>query len=122
MLALRGHSELLGGDIMFTETFSDRDHFSRGKINWQANGDSQFDLFVDVYTPSSKLTTHDPLSVAGQFSDCKVTGKLEKGKLSLPMLSGKGHFTTTGTQTLFDEAEKPGVELVKMDLQLAERI
>jgi len=122
MLALRGHSELLGGDIMFTETFSDRDHFSRGKINWQANGDSKFDLFVDVYTPSSKLTTHDPLSVAGQFSDCKVTGKLEKGKLSLPMLSGKGHFTTTGTQTLFDEAEKPGVELVKMDLQLAERI
>lgn len=122
MLALRGHSELLGGDIMFTETFSDRDHFSRGKINWQANGDSKFDLFVDVYTPSSKLTTHDPLLVAGQFSDCKVNGKLEKGKLSLPMLSGKGHFTTAGTQTLFDESEKPAIELVKMDLQLAERI
>jgi hypothetical protein len=122
MLALRGHSELLGGDIMFTETFSDRDHFSRGKIDWNANASSKFDLFVDVYTPSSKLTTHDPLSVAGQLNDCKVTGKLEKGKLSLPMLSGKGHFNTNGSRMLFDESEKPGVEIVKMDLNVSERI
>ncbi len=122
MLALRGHSELLGGDIMFTETFSDRDHFSRGQIDWQANAGSKFDLFVDVYTPSSKLTTHDPLSVAGQLSDCKVTGKLEKGKLSLPMLSGKGHFSSKGSRMLFDESEKPGIEIVKMDLNVSERI
>jgi hypothetical protein len=122
MLALRGHSELLGGDVMFTETFSDRDHFSRGQINWNANANSNFDLFVDLYTPSAKLTTHDPLAVAGQFSDCKVSGKLEKGKLSLPLLSGKGHFSSNGTRTLFDESEKPGVEIVKMDLNVSERI
>lgn len=122
MLALRGHSELLGGDIMFTETFSDRDHFSRGQINWQANANSNFDLFVDLYTPSTKLTTHAPLAVAGQFSDCKVSGKLEKGKLSLPLLSGRGHFSSNGTRVLFDESEKPSVEIVKMDLSVSERI
>ncbi|HEY4675857.1 MAG TPA: DUF6004 family protein [Candidatus Angelobacter sp.] len=121
MLALRGHSELLG-DVMFTETFSDRDHFSRGKINWNENANSNFDLYVDLYTPSSKLTTHAPLAVAGQFSDCKVSGKLEKGKLSLPLLSGKGHFSSNGTRMLFDESEKPGVEIVKIDLNVAERI
>jgi len=122
MLALRGHSELLGGDIMFTETFSDRDHFSRGQIDWQANAKSNFDLFVDLYTPSSKLTTHTPLSVAGQFSDCKVSGKLEKGKLSLPLLSGKGNFSSNGSRMLFDESEKPGVEIVKINLNVSERI
>jgi len=123
MLALRGHSELLGGDIMVTETFGDRDHFSRGQMNWQgSNANSKFDLYVDVYTPSAKLTTHEPLLMTGQFVDCKVNGKLEKGKLSLPMVGGKGQFATDTARVLYDEAEKPVVEVGKLQFNLAERM
>lgn len=125
VLALRGKSELLGGDIMFTETFSDRDHFSRGQLNWDGNtnnASSKFDLFVDLYTPSAKLTTHDPLPVAGQIVDCKQKGELEKGRLHLPLLSGSGHFTTEGARVLYNEAEKPVVQVVKMDLKLGEAL
>jgi hypothetical protein len=121
VLALRGRSELLGGDIMFTETFSDRDHFSRGQLNWTLNNaDAKFDLFIDLYTPSAKLTTHDPLSVSGQFVDCTVKGRLEKGRLSLPMMGGKGRFITNAARVLYDEAERPSVELTKMELNIME--
>jgi hypothetical protein len=123
MLALRGHSQLLGGDIMVTETFGDRDHFSRGQLNWQGdNADSKFDLFVDVYTPSAKLSTKQPLTLAGQLVDCKINGHLEKGKLNLPLLSGKAQFTTNAAQLLYDESEKPVVEVGKLQLNVAERM
>ncbi len=123
VLALRGKSNLLGGDIMFTETFSDRDHFSRGQLSWNgSNADSKFDLFVDLYTPSAKLTTHDPLPVGGRLADCKEKGRLEKGKLNLPLLGGTGHFTTEGSRLLYNEAEKPVVEVVKMDFKLGEAL
>jgi hypothetical protein len=123
MLALRGHSQLLGGDIMVTETFGDRDHFSRGQLNWQgSNADSKFDLFVDVYTPSAKLTTHEPIALAGQLLNCKINGHLEKGKLNLPLVGGKAQFTSNAGRELYDESEKPVVELGKLQLNLAERM
>jgi hypothetical protein len=123
MLALRGHSELLGGDIMVSETFSDRDHFSRGQLKWNGtNADSKFDLFVDLYTPAAKLTTHEPLQVSGRFVDCKATGRLEKGKLSLPLIGGKGQFTANADSVLYDEAEKPVVKVTRLQLNLSEHM
>jgi hypothetical protein len=123
MLALRGHSELLGGDIMVSETFSDRDHFSRGQLKWNGtNADSKFNLFVDLYTPAAKLTTHEPLLVSGHFVDCKATGRLEKGKLSLPLIGGKGQFTANADSVLYDEAEKPVVKISKLQLNLNEQM
>lgn len=124
VLALRGHSDLLGGDIMVAETFSDRDHFSRGQLSWTGNdtASSKFDLFVDLYTPSAKLTTREPLPVSGQFVDCKANGHLDKGKLSLVMMGGKGHFATNGARVLYDETEKPVVDVVNMEFELAERM
>ena len=123
MLALRGHSQLLGGDIMVSETFSDRDHFSRGQLKWNgANADSKFDLFVDVYTPAAKLTTHEPLLVSGHFVDCKATGRLEKGKLSLPLIGGKGQFTANADSVLYDEAERPMVKISRLQLNLSDRM
>lgn len=123
MLALRGHSQLLGGDIMVTETFGDRDHFSRGQLNWQGNNaESKFDLFVDVYTPSAKLSTHEPITLEGQLLDCKINGHLEKGKLNLPLLGGKAQFSSDATRQLYDETEKPVVQVGKLQLNLAERM
>ena len=122
MLALRGHSDLLGGDIMFSEAFSDRDHFSRGELKWNGdNADSKLDLFVDLYTPSSKLSTREALPMSGHLVDCKQNGKLEKGKLSLPMMSGKGQFVTTASRVLYNEAEKPIVEISQLQLNLTDR-
>jgi uncharacterized protein DUF6004 len=124
VLALRGHSDLLGGDIMVSESFSDRDHFSRGKLAWQGkdSADSAFDLFIDVYTPSAKLSTREPLPITGKLSDCKVNGKLDKGKLSLSMMGGKGHFASNGARVLYDESEKPVLKVDKMQFELAERM
>jgi hypothetical protein len=119
MLALRGHSQLLGGDIMVAESFSDRDHFSKGELSWTgSNANSKFNLFLDLYTPSAKLTTHDPLAVAGTFVDLTTNGKLEKGRLSLPLMGGTGHFATSSARVLYDETEKPSVEVVKMEFNL----
>ncbi len=124
VMALRGHSDLLGGDVMFTETFSDRDHFSRGQLAWRdgANADAKFDLYVDVYTPADKLTTHDPLTVNGNVEQFKSAGKLDKGKLSIPMVGSKGHYTSQGSRVLYNEAEKPVASVVAMKFDLAERM
>jgi len=123
MLALRGHSDLLGGDIMVSETFSDRDHFSRGELNWNGtNASSKFDLYVDVYTPSAKLSNREPIDMAGAFVDCKINGHLEKGKLNLPLVGGKGQFAANSTRVLYDESEKPVVEVSKLQLNLTERM
>jgi hypothetical protein len=124
VMALRGHSDILGGDIMVSESFSDRDHFSRGKLAWQGkdSADSAFDLFIDVYTPSAKLSTREPLPITGKLSDCKVNGRLDKGKLSLAMMGGKGHFASNGARVLYDESEKPVLKVDKMQFEIAERM
>ena len=124
VLALRGRSELLGGDIMFTETFSDRDHFSRGQLSWlgKDSADSNFNLFVDLYTPGGKLTTQEPLPISGKMSEFKVNGRLDKGKLQLATLGGKGRFATSSARSLYNEAEKAVVDVVKMEFELAERM
>lgn len=124
ILALRGRSELLGGDIMVSETFSDRDRFSRGVLDWRGKdkAESKLDLFLDVYTPSAKLSNREPVSLAGRMEDCKVNGRLEKGKLSLALMGGKGHFASSGSHVLYDEAEKAVVNVVGLQLDLSERM
>jgi hypothetical protein len=124
VLALRGRSELLGGDIMFSETFSDRDHFSRGELVWkgQGNGQSATDLYVDLYTPATKLTTREPIQLKGAVTDFRQAGSLEKGKLSLAMFASNGRYASATGRTLYDESEKPAVELVSMEFNLAEKM
>ncbi len=124
VLALRGRSELLGGDIMVSETFSDRDRFSRGVLDWRGktSADSKLDLFLDIYTPSAKLSNREPVSLAGKLEDCKVNGHLEKGKLNLALMSGRGRFASNGTRVLYDEAEKAVVDVVNLELDLSERM
>jgi len=120
MLALRGDSKLLGGDIMITETFSDRDHFSRGEL--ARSGDSakaKVDLYVDIVTPSAKVSTQQPIAMVGEIADTnKTKGRLEKGKLSLELVDGKGHISSTAAQTLYDEVERPVIDVIKLDLNL----
>lgn len=120
MLALRGRSDLLGGDIMISETFSDRDHFSRGEL--VSSGDdskASLDLFIDLMTPSAKLTTHDPLPVVGDMSGTqRVTGQLQKGRLNLVLVGAGGRLETTNARTLYDEVERPAVEVTKMQIDL----
>lgn len=120
MLALRGTSQLLGGDIMFSETFSDRDHFSRGLLDWSGdNAKASLGLYVDLITPSTKVSNQQPLPMQGEIADSnKSTGRLEKGKLNLQMVGGVGHITSTAPCTLVDEVERPVVDLIKMDLSI----
>lgn len=122
VLALRGRSTLLGGNIMVAETFSDRDHFSRGRVAWSGgSGQSTLQLFVDIYAPSSKLTTREPLSVSAQLTDARVKGRLEKGRLQLPLTSSRGQLTVGAARTLYDEAEKAVVEVVRLDVTLTDQ-
>ena len=120
MLALRGTSKLLGGDIMFTETFSDRDHFSRGQLAWNgSDAKMNVDLYVDLVTPSAKVSNQKPIPFEGQLADAnKSKGRLEKGKLSLELVDGKGRIVSSSPRMLFDEVERPVVEVIKMDLSL----
>jgi hypothetical protein len=122
MLGLRGRSELLGGDIMFTETFSDRDAFSRGQV--RTEGDKKvggLDLFVDLMTPSTKLATHQPLRLNGHFANAdKVVDRIESGDLRLPVTAGSGHFESSASRVLYDEVERPIVEIMKIDINLVQ--
>lgn len=124
ILALRGRSELLGGDIMVSETFSDRDHFSRGQLAWQGAGAGQTtaDLFLDLYTPATKLTTREPIQLKGNVSAFHEVGNLDKGKLSLPMYLSNGQYSSAGARTLYDESEKPAVDVVSINFNLTERM
>jgi len=124
ILALRGHSDLLGGDVMFSETFSDRDHFSRGELVWkgQGNGQTAANLYVDLYTPGTKLTTHEPIPLKGVISAFHQAGQLDKGKLHLPMFSSTGRYTSSAQRTLYDESEKAAVEVVNLEFNLTERM
>ncbi len=120
MLALRGQSQLLGGDMMFTETFSDRDHFSRGQLEWSGNqAHAKLDMYVDLITPSTKVSTVEPLALQGDITDANLDkGRLEKGKLSLQLVGGHGHITSTVPRSLYDEVERPVVEIIKVDLSI----
>lgn len=120
MLALRGESRLLGGDIMFTETFGDRDHFSRGQLNWSGNdAKADLSLFVDLMTPSVKASTQQPLALVGEIANSnQVNGRLEKGKLNLPLVGGKGRIAITAPRVLYDEVERPVVEVIRMELNI----
>lgn len=123
VLALRGHSELLGGDVMLAESFSDRDHFSKGKLAWtgQGNGQSTTDLYLDLYTPATKLTTREPIPLQGKVSSFQTAGSVDKGKLHLPMYESQGKYTSGARRTLYDEAEKPAVEIVSLQFDLSAR-
>src|SRR6185436_10729305 len=67
VLALRGHSALLGGEVMMIEAFSDRDHFSRGSMRRSRGGGGplQLDPYTEIYTPSGKLTNPVPIRLKG---------------------------------------------------------
>jgi hypothetical protein len=119
VMALRGHSELLGGDIMLTEGFSDRERFSNGELAWHGDqGTSQFDIFVDVYTPSAKLYNRDGFAVTGNVQNEGMTGSLTKGNLRLPLVNTTGTISGAGTSGLFDESEQLAAEIVGIDFQI----
>jgi hypothetical protein len=121
MLALRGQSKLLGGDIMITETFGDRDHFSRGELNAQGSkSKAQLELFIDLVTPATKVMTRTPLRMVGEIADHnKVIGRIESGKLNLPLVGSSGRFLSAERQTLYDEVERPTLDVIKMELNLS---
>jgi hypothetical protein len=125
ILALRGTSKLLGGPIMAIEAFSDRDKFSQGRIAWQdgASGSSSFDLFLDVYTPSEKISNYDPIRIAGTFSSFADAGKLEKGSLSIPIVQSRGEYASAGGTAvpLLNEAERPVVSVETMRFHVLPR-
>lgn len=122
VMALRGHSELLGGDIMISEGFSDRDRFSAGELVWYGEqGQSNFDLFVDVYTPSAKLYNREGFSLTGNVEGKGTVGSVGAGNLRLPLVSTSGKISGEGATGLFDESEQLAAEIVGVELQLKER-
>lgn len=121
VLALRGQSELLGDQIMAIEAFSDREKFSRGSITW-ADGQalpSLLDLFVEILTPSGKLLNSDPIRIAGIVDGFASSGTLTKGSLSIPLMKpvNSRAFASSGTVTLFNEAERPVVTVESVELR-----
>lgn len=122
VMALRGHSELLGGDIMLSEGFSDRERFSEGEVAWHGDqGTSQLDLFIDVYTPSSKLYNRDGFTLTGNVTNQGVTGSLGKENLRIPLVNTTGSIAGNGSIGLYDESEQLSAEIVGVDFQIKQR-
>lgn len=121
VMALRGTSEILGGDFMIIEGFSDRDRFSEGAWQREAGGLANFDLYMDIYTPSAKLANHQPIPVQGSLTSYQVQEPFQKGQLKLDVVQSTGVFSSTGGQVLFDEAERQIAEVVGLDIHVARR-
>jgi hypothetical protein len=125
VLALRGRSELLGGDIMAIESFHDRDKFSQGRVLWRANdeGESTYDLFLDFYTPSGKVSNYDPIAIAGRLTGFATAGALEKGTLRIPFVESRGEFAMVSGRpiSLLNEAEKPIVSIERLTFRVTPR-
>lgn len=121
VLALRGHSDLLGGDIMLTETFSDREFFSKGRLAWAGKdaAESSFDLYLDLYTPSAKLANREPIPVHGNVNSYVDAGRITQGKLSVAQVATDGRYVSSAPRTLYDDAEKAQVDLVSVEFDLA---
>jgi hypothetical protein len=123
VLALRGKSELLGGEVMMIESFSDRERLSSGPLVQRGAGaDWDFDLFLEVYTPSDKLVNEKPLHLAGSFGEIRNVKSLAKGNLSIPLLAGVASrpFVSTRGGELYNEAGKPVAEMVHLELEIAD--
>lgn len=123
VLALRGTSELLGGDIMLIEAFSDRRDFSEGTFEWTSGqrADSAFDLFFHMYTPSTKLYNDEPLVVQGTVDGFQRLGRLNKGQLDIPIVSSSGTFVASGPRPLYDEAEREVASVEMLQFRVVPR-
>jgi hypothetical protein len=122
VLALRGRSEILGGDVMLVESFSDRDRFSRGKLTWK-NGkptESGLALFTEVYTPSGKLAVQEPIQLSVRMGELGSLQPIARGRVRIPLLkaSTAGHLSSRTGRPLYDEAERIAADIVGIELDL----
>ncbi|MGD2114483.1 MAG: hypothetical protein PVG07_05515 [Acidobacteriota bacterium] len=122
VLALRGQSELLGGEVMMVESFSDRDRFSRGTYVWR-DGEaeaSSLDLFAQIYTPFGKLSNTEPIPMTGKVPGLVTRTRLQKQNLDIPFvaMSGESVFEAQAGRALYDEAERRLAEVVDLSLKL----
>jgi hypothetical protein len=118
VLGLRGHSKLLGGDVMLIEHYGVEDYLSRGRIAWNSAsaGNSNFDLYVQFNTPAGVIGNNDPIPVSGKLWNFGPNGALEKGRLKLPLVADTAHYTSAAERPLYSEADKKVATLVSLDL------
>jgi hypothetical protein len=101
MMALRGESDLLGGQIMITESFHPEKQFSYGSLG----AESGFDLHLEVKTPSGKLMVEEPIHVSGSSSPPQQVGIEDLGPDGeVPVLTLAFREEGSGMGPLSDEA------------------
>lgn len=120
VLGLRGHSKLLGGDLMIIERYSVDAFKSRGRIDWASEtaGTSKLDLYVSINTPSGIVTNNEPIVVSGSIRDFAQTGALVKGTLNMPLVGAAETYQSATERELFNELDQKVASLVKLDLKL----
>lgn len=124
VLGLRGHSKLLGGDLMIIEHYSVDAFKSRGRIDWanETAGTSKLDLYVSVNTPAGMITNNEPIVISGTIRDFAQTGALVKGTLNMPLVGASETFQSNTERALFNEVDQKVASLVKLDLKLTKDV
>jgi hypothetical protein len=110
-LGLRGHSDLLGGRIMFTESFDEGARFSLGSLGIErgaGGGPAKFDLYVDIRTPSNLLAVEKPILISGQVTKPVKTGEVAISERTVPIytFSLSSPLSGDGTFKIVTEADK----------------
>jgi hypothetical protein len=125
VLGLRGTSAVLGGNIMIIEAFSDKDKFSRGRVVWDHSKPetSPLNLYLEVMTPSGKLHNVNPITVSNSVERFREDGIIGKGNLKIPALTAVGAkpLISTGSQALYNDADRAVVELTSLKLEVVDR-
>lgn len=100
-MALRGESRLLGGPIMFTETFDPEGKFSKGVLGTNSN----FDLYMEIKTPGGILLVDDPVAVKGATGAPTEVDQENLGKAGfVPVYHVAMNEVGTGGQAITDQA------------------
>lgn len=124
-LGLRGESKLLGGPVMLTELFHEKESLSAGTLpvakgKVENGGKTSFDLYLDIKSPAGVLLTNVPLKLAGTTTLATHEGEIDLGQRNVPLYSVKFDLAGTGQVPVLDEADRPLAAITGMRLAATE--
>jgi hypothetical protein len=115
---LRGNSKLLNGPVMFSEAFAPEDKFSYGKLG----AASEFDLYLEVKSPSGTLLVEQPVHVKGWSSTLQKIGEESLGPRGMvPVYSFAFNEAGEANQAITDESGKQVGTITRVNLS-AEKV
>ncbi len=116
MMALRGHSDLLGGSILISESFDANERLSRGTMGVE----SAFDLHLEFKSPHGTLATEGAVATRGLFEKESQIDEVwlgERGDVPVYSVLWNQQSPASVAEPIFDDAGRQVAQIVGLRLQ-----